>query len=184
MPGRHDHRVLPSIVGERDEPGVGLERIGGDADVGLAVEQDRRNLLRARLVQDEAHVRERLLEARDDGRQRVARLGVRGRDLEDALVSARQAPGDLREVLRLQQHAPDDLDRLLAGFREAEQPLAAAHEQLHAEFVLEVLDVLADARLRGQKRARHLGQIEVAARRLADDAKLLEVHAWPPLPAR
>ena len=31
-----------------------------------------------------------------------------------------------------------------------------------------------------QQRVGNLGQIEVAARRLADDAELLEVHARPP----
>jgi len=107
---------------------------------------------------------------------------VRGRDLEDALVAARHAPGDLRQVLRLEQHAPNDIERLLARFRQAQQALAAAHEQLHPELVLEVLDVLADARLGGEQRARHLGQIEVAASRLADDAELLEIHARPPCP--
>ena len=57
--------------------------------------------------------------------------------------------GDLSQVVRVEQHALDDLDGLLAGFRQAEQPLAAAHEELDAELVLEVLDVLADAGLRG-----------------------------------
>jgi len=114
---------------------------------------------------------------------RVASLRVRGCDLEDALIPAGEPAGDLREVFGFEQQAPDDLDCLLAGFGQPQQPLAAAHKQLHAELVLEILYVLADARLRSQQRIRDFGEIEVAAGRLANDAKLLEVHARPPLPA-
>ena len=45
----------------------------------------------------------------------------------------------------------------LAGLREPEQPLAATHEQLDAELVLEVLDMFADAGLRGQQRVGNFG---------------------------
>ena len=44
------------------------------------------------------------------------------------------------------------------------------------KLVLQVLDVLADARLRGVQRVRDLGQVEVLLHRLAQDAQLLEVH--------
>ena len=71
-------------------------------------------------------------------------------------------------------------DQLLAGLGQPEQPLAAAHEQLDAELVLEILDVLADARLRGVERVGDLGQVEVAPDGLANDAKLLEVHGSAP----
>ena len=122
-------------------------------------------------------MRERLLEARDDGRQRVARLRVGGDDPQRAFVGGGEPPADLRQVLRIDQHALDDLDGLLAGLRQTEQPLAATHEQLDAELVLEILDVLADARLRGQQRVGDLGQIEIATGGLADDAELLKIHA-------
>jgi len=56
------------------------------------------------------------------------------------------------------------------------KPLALAHEELDAEFVFQIEDVLADAGLRGEQRIRHLGEVESCADRLADDAQLLEVH--------
>ena len=111
------------------------------------------------------------------GRQRIARLRMRGDDPQRAFVSRRKPSADLRQVLRIDEHALDDLDGFLARVGQAKQAFAAAHKQLDAELVLEVLDVLADARLRGQQCVGDLGQIEVAAGCFADDAQLLKVHA-------
>ena len=64
----------------------------------------------------------------------------------------------------------------LPGSVKPEQPLAAAHEDLDPQLVLEILDVFADAGLRGVERAGYLGQVEIAPHGLANDAQLLEVH--------
>ena len=82
---------------------------------------------------------------------------MRGGNLEDALVAARHAPGNLREVFGFEQHTADDLDRFLAGLRQPQEAFAAAHKQLDAELVLEILDVLAHTRLGSEQCARHLG---------------------------
>jgi hypothetical protein len=79
---------------------------------------------------------------------------VGGDDAQGAFVLSRKAAADFRQVAGIDEHALDDLDGLLAGLGEAEQPLAAAHEQLDPQLVLEILDVLGDARLRGQQ---HVG---------------------------
>ncbi len=113
-------------------------------------------------------------------RQHIARLRVRGGDDELALLAIGELLAEPLDVGGVDQNALDDLDQLLAGVGQAEQALAAAHEQLDAELVLEVLDVLADARLRGEQRVGHLGQVEVPPHRLAHDAQLLEVHDMAP----
>ena len=59
--GRDDDAVMPRVVRERHDVRVLLQRLGGNADVGAAVEQHGDDLLRARLVQHEMDVRERLL---------------------------------------------------------------------------------------------------------------------------
>jgi hypothetical protein len=64
----------------------------------------------------------------------------------------------------------------LPGSVSPSRRLPLAHEDLDAEFVLEILDVLADARLRGEQRIGDFGQVEVLAHRFADDAQLLEIH--------
>ena len=55
--------------------------------------------------------------------------------------------------------------------------LAVAREDRHAELLLEFDDGLGDARLRGMQGPRRLGQAELVARRLAQEAELLQVHA-------
>jgi len=101
---------------------------------------------------------------------------VRGRDGQLALIGAAELLRQPLDVAHVLQHAVDDDRQLLARLREPEQALAAALEELDAELVLQVLDVLADARLRGEQRGRHLGQVEVLLHRLPDDAELLEIH--------
>jgi len=56
----------------------------------------------------------------------------------------RRLVGNAAQVLRIEQDAVDDRGQLLAWLGQSEQPLAAAQEDLDAEFVLEILDVLAD----------------------------------------
>ena len=77
---------------------------------------------------------------------------MRRRDDKLALVALRKLLGEALDVLGVEQHALDDGDELLAGLGHAEETLAAADEQLHAKLVLEVLDVLAHARLRRVER--------------------------------
>ena len=180
----HDHAVMPAVEREGGQRRRLPQRLGADADVGIAVAEHGGDLGRAALVQRQAHLGVGLAELGHHVRQHVARLRVRGGDDDLALLAIGELLAEPLDVGRVDQHALDDLHHLLAGVGEAEQPLAAAHEQLDAEFVLQVADVLADARLRGVQRVRHLGQVEVAPHGLADDAQLLEVHGSSPVRRR
>jgi len=97
-------------------------------------------------------------------------------DAELPLVAIAELLGQTLDVLRVEQHALDDSDQFLARIGQSEQALALAHEQLDTEFVLEILDVLADPGLRGKQRIRHLGEVEAAPNGFADDPQLLEIH--------
>ena len=54
--------------------------------------------------------------------------------------------------------------------------LAAALENLHAEFVLEQADLLADARLRGKQALGRGRYIQIVVRDFPDIAELLKLH--------
>ena len=122
------------------------------------------------------HLGERLLEIGDHFRQRIARLRVRGDHGELAFVALAVLLHQILDVVRVEQDALDDLQQLAARIGQAEQALAFAHEQLHAQFVFQILDVLGHAGLRSEQRIAHLGEVEVVTRRFADDPKLLKVH--------
>ncbi|OBQ15096.1 MAG: hypothetical protein AN481_19875, partial [Aphanizomenon flos-aquae LD13] len=70
---------------------------------------------------------------------------------------------DLLQVARFEQDALGDLDDLLARFGDADEALARAHEDLHAQLILELEDLLAHAGLRREQHLRGLRQIEVVA---------------------
>jgi hypothetical protein len=83
---------------------------------------------------------------------------------------------DALDVAGIHQHAIHHVGQLLPRLGEAEQALALADEQFEPELVFEILDVFRDTRLGGEQRVGHLGQVEIAAHRLVDDAQLLKVH--------
>ncbi len=79
--------------------------------------------------------------------QRIARLGVRGRDGQVTLVLFGEFLAHLLEVLRVLQHPLGDLEDCLARFGDRHHALAVAHEDVHAQFFLEAADLFADAGL-------------------------------------
>ncbi len=86
----------------------------------------------------------------------------------------------MSDISGIQQHALRYFNDLLARLGQSQKPLAPADEQLDAEFVFQILDVLAHPRLGGEQRAGDLGQVEVAADRFLDDAQLLEIQIPSP----
>jgi hypothetical protein len=56
------------------------------------------------------------------------------------------------------------------------EPLACAHEQLNAQFILQLTDLAAHARLRGVQSLRHLGQVVAPTNGFTDRSQLLEIH--------
>jgi hypothetical protein len=153
------------------------QRLGRDADVRLAVQQQPRDLLRRALLQVQADIRVVGAEVAHGRRQGIAGLAVRGGNAQAAAAGLREIVGCALEVVGLLQQALDDRQHLLSGLRQPREALAYAHEQFDAQLLLQLADLAAHAGLRGVQRMCDLGQVEAAALGLADGAELLEVHA-------
>jgi hypothetical protein len=80
------------------------------------------------------------------------------------------------EVAELPQRPARDGDDRLAGWREGGEPLPLPEEDAHADLVLELPDLLADARLRGVQRGGGVRDVEAVIDDGAQIAELLEVH--------
>jgi hypothetical protein len=176
MPRRHDHRMRPAVAGQGDQLRVVAQRLGGDAHVGLAVEQHLRDLLGRALVQVQLHVGKLAAKFLHRHGHRIARLRVRGRHREQAALLRHELLARVLEVAALHEHALDDGQHMPAGLGEPREPLAGAHEELDAEFLLEFADLPAHAGLRGVKGVGDFGQVEAATNGLAYRAQLLKVH--------
>src|SRR5450830_1018010 len=180
MPFRHDDQVAPPVAREGHQVGELRQAFRGDADIGLARQNPFGDVFGRTLLQGDSHVRERAAEALHGARQRVACLRVRRRHRQGARALALVLQAGLLQVLRFDQQAVDDLQDALARLRQARQPLAVTLEDDDTEFVLQLADLAAHARLRREQRIGHFGQVVVAARRLADGAQLLEIHMDAP----
>ena len=152
------------------------ERLGGDADVGVAARRLLGDLHRVALVQLELDLGIARREIAQHRRQHVARLRVRRRDRERALVLAPEFVADALQVADFAQRAARGRDDDFAGRRERGEPLALAHEDPHAELVLELPDLLADAGLRREQRLRRVGHVEAVIDDRAEVAELLQVQ--------
>ncbi|CAM2151084.1 hypothetical protein PT2222_250087 [Paraburkholderia tropica] len=173
---RHDHHVMPRIARERHDIGETIERFGRDADIGLAVDDHLRDLLRIALAQRQMHLREHLAELVHDLRQRIARLRVSRRHDEVAAVLIGELARHAAQVLRVEQHALDQLMHGLARLRETREALAASNEDVDAQLVLQILDLLRHTRLRRVQHVRHFGQVHVLPHGLAHETQLLKIH--------
>ena len=98
-----------------------------------------------------------------------------GEDQPAAVAGSEVGAGPL-QVLGFAQDAPGDVQHHLPGLGDAGKALAAALENGHPELVLEQLDLLGNARLRGIERLRRLRNIESLALDFDDVTQLLEFH--------
>ena len=80
------------------------------------------------------------------------------------------------EVADLAHDEFDAFEHMLAGLGDALEALAVAGEDLDAQLFFQLDDGLGHARLRGVQGLGGLGQVQVAARGLLDEAKLVQVH--------
>ena len=174
-----DRHVLPVINGNCQQPRPIGERFGGHAEVGLSMHQHRGDLRWIGLQQLEPDLRKLLRELLDHLRQDIARLRVRSRDAQCALRAARIVARQLLQVVDLQHDAFGGVEHDLAGRSQALHALAVPREDRHTELTFEIDDRLRDAGLRRVQRAGRVGQAELVARRLAQESKLLQVHAQP-----
>ena len=177
MPLRRDDHAVPLVAGQRDELREVGERLGRDADVDLAARRLLGHLHRIALVQHDLDLGVARRELAQHLRQHVARLRVRGGDRQRAGVLAAEFVGDALQVRDLAHRAPRGRDDDLAGGRERRQPLALAHEHRQAELVLELADLLADARLRREQRFGGVGHVEAVVDDRAEVLELLQVHS-------
>ncbi|MEI9963497.1 MAG: hypothetical protein WDM92_01030 [Caulobacteraceae bacterium] len=120
-----------------------------------------RDLVGRALPKLDRHLREKRAEPGDGVGKGVGGLVVRRGDDQPAHVAVGGLAGDLADVLHLHHHPLDVADDVMARLGDADQALGLAHEDVEAELGLQVLDLLADRRLRGQQRGGRLGQVEV-----------------------
>jgi hypothetical protein len=131
------------------------------------------------LVQAELHFGITLGELLHHGRQHVARLGVGGgEDKLSAILSLELLP-DLFQVVRFVQDAPGDAEDGLAGLGDGDDAFAVAHEDRYAQLLFQLLDLLADAGLRGIQRGGGIGDAQAAPNDLVEISELLQIHGVP-----
>jgi hypothetical protein len=101
---------------------------------------------------------------------------VGGGNAEGAAVLGAVLLADALEVADLAHDQLDALEHMLAGLGDALEALAVAREDVHAQLFLQLDDGLGDAGLRGVQRLGGLGEVEVAAGGLLNEAELVQVH--------
>jgi hypothetical protein len=102
---------------------------------------------------------------------------MRGGDGQGAAFLVRVLLGDVLDALDLAQNLAGGLEDHLPCGGDVGEVLATAGEDLHAEFILEEADLLADAGLRGIQGLRRGGHVEVVVRDLPDVAQAAAV-SW------
>ena len=168
--------AVPLITRQHHQLVVLGDGLGGDRDVGAAVEHHLAHLARVALVQLELDLRVALHEAADHVGQHVARLGVGGGDRQAADRLVGELVAHLLQVVEVAQHALGDRQHGLARLGDRHQALAVAGEDLDAELGLELADLLGHPRLRGEQRLGRLGDIQPATGDLMHVTQLLQVH--------
>ena len=108
--------------------------------------------------------------------QHVTGLRVGGSDRERAARFVLELLGQVLDVADLAQDAGRAVDHLLPGRRDPCEIAPVAHEDLEAELVLEQLDLLADARLRGVELLRRGGDVETGLGDGREIAELMQFH--------
>jgi hypothetical protein len=101
-----------------------------------------RELVRVSLQQLQLHVREFLLELRDDRRQRVARLRMGHAHGERAARVMREFRADRPKVREVGKNAIDGLDDFLPGIGHRGEAPPLPHEDAGAQLFLERADLL------------------------------------------
>src|SRR5690242_18120059 len=122
---------------------------GSDGAVDTIARHHLGDLLGGPLVEVETHLGVAAAELADHIRQHIARLRVGGADRQAPLALIAQLGRETADRTRLLQYAYRALDDLLSGGSNAREIAPFTHEDLESELVLEQLDLLAHARLRG-----------------------------------
>ncbi len=172
----HQHASIPRVAGQRNQTGIVGKRLGGDTDIDIGALRLFGDLRGIALVQQQADLRITLGESLEHRRQHVAGLRMRSRDGERPGVLAFEFRADPLEIVEFLQRTPRGRDDHLAARGQRGQPLALPNENRHAQLVLELPDLLADARLRGEQGIGSDRYIEAMIDDGAEITELLEIH--------
>ncbi len=128
-------------------------------------------------MQVEAHLRVAGAEFPDHIRQHVARLRMGGADRQAPLALIAQLRRQVPDALGLLQDLERPIDHLLPRRGDAREIASLAHEDLKPQLVLEELDLLAHARLRGVQLLRCGRDVETALGDGGEVTQLVQLHA-------
>ena len=145
---RHDH-PLPAVGRQRDADGRRRTGAADHRQVDAASLQLRQHFAVAARLQVHADLRVALAQRADRGGQGEARLGVGGGDAQLAARLVAQVGGDRADVGRLGDDRAGAFQHVAAGVGHRVEALALAHEQLEAQLVLKLAQLLAQAGLGG-----------------------------------
>src|SRR5574337_1152802 len=144
---RGDDHPLPAVGGEREARDGSITRAADDGQIDSARFQPGQHIGIAGRLQVHADLRIAGVERRDRGGQGEAGLGVGGRDAQFTAGFVAQVRGDRADVGGLGQDDSRAFDHLFAGMGDRVEALALAHEQLEAQLVLQLPELLAEAGL-------------------------------------
>ena len=160
MPLGHQHHPIPLVAGQRDQFGIICQRLGGDADIDIALGRQFGDLARVALMQDNLDLGIARGEFAQHLGQNIAGLRVRGGNGQCSGILAAELVGDTLQVGKLAQCTTRSRDHDDACGRKRGQALALPHEYRQAEFILQLPDLLADAGLRGKQRLGCNGNVQ------------------------
>ena len=124
-----------------------LDRERQQHDVELAVDQFVQQLLRLRLAQVQIEIGIGRADERQELRQQIGRNGGNGAEAKRAGEAAGELACTVEKIVDVGQHAGRTLGDLATARRQADA-LARALQQLQAEFLLQLLDLHGEGRLR------------------------------------
>ncbi len=172
----HQHHALPTEQGDGDAAGGRFARGADQGEIGFAAREQFQHLAFRTRQQVHADARIGLFELRDRGRQHEARLRMRGGEDEATVAVAALVGGVGTDVGGFGEQAARMREHLDAGGGDAFEAAALACEQQETEFVLELLELLGQAGLRGVHAFGGLGDVEAGIGDGGEIAELREGH--------
>src|SRR5690606_5490190 len=130
---RHERDPVPMEDRQHRELREEVAAAARDREIDLVRADQLRDLLRRALVELEIHLRIALTKAADRLRQHVARLGMRRRDRQRALLLRSEVAREARDILDLTQDLAGASDDLASGGRHGGQALALARVALQTD---------------------------------------------------
>ena len=144
---RNEDLPVPAVARHEQQVGEQVPRPGRDSEIDFVRSHHVRYLLGGTLVQVKADARVALAEFLDDVGQDITRLRVRRRDGQRPFFLVKVIGGQAPDILHFLHDEPRPLYHLLTGSGNVAEALALARKQLQTQFLLEELQLFADAGL-------------------------------------